>query len=165
MRAHESQDRRTAPDLWPLVSDADMACCEDMEGLNWHLLSYQLELPDPGTKEWVLMAIQQTPGLWVSYLCRVMNCNPSVAVCGLCREYVNPRKRARAKKWQDQLTLPGLSSPYALHPPCSKRALTWLRHTIYALRDQGLVELRRETIPDDRQPRGWDWASRCYPAR
>lgn len=79
--------------------------------------------------------------------------------------YANPRKRQRAAELPPE-TLPGFEATggaFQIHPACSRRDLTWLRHLVYRLVRRGQVEKRREKRPDLRQARGWDWMSTLYP--
>ncbi|MCP4541209.1 MAG: hypothetical protein GY832_29095 [Chloroflexi bacterium] len=89
----------------------------------------------------------------------------SIIYCGLCVDYANPRKRARAVKWGAWPTLPGFEPPYQLHGICGPTGLTRLRHMLYKLRDQALmiVDEPGAVIPDVRQARGWDFATRWWP--
>lgn len=126
--------------------------------------------PEQESRQWLLELIQINPGVWMAEACRIKHDlpsdNESIAWCGLCKEYANIRKRNRSAALPPK-TLPGfekIGGAYQLHPPCSKRALTWIRQTIYALEAKGLVERRPlEVIPDPRQGRGWDFGTRVYP--
>lgn len=164
------------PELRLLIDEHALACIVDEgdeldHGLILHL-AYEavFERPEPETPEWVEAVIEANPGLWVARLCRAMHGLPenfrSIAWCGQCSGgYANPRKRRRAANLPPQ-TLPGFESiggAFQLHPPCSRRDLTWLRHLIYRLVQRGQVEKRREKRPDLRQARGWDWMSTLYP--
>jgi hypothetical protein len=127
------------------------------------------EWPATGTVDWIRAAIEANPGVWITRLCRAMHGKPetyqSIAWCGYCVHYANPRRRSRAAKLPDR-TLPGLEKiggAYQLRPPCSSRGLTWLRHQIYRLVAAGWIKKLREKRPDMRQPRGWDWMSTLYP--
>jgi hypothetical protein len=126
------------------------------------------ELPRPDTLSWIEAAIEASPGVWISRLCRarhgLLETFRSIARCGQCLSYANPRKRRRAAALPSEL-LPGfetIGGAFQLHPPCSHQDLTWLRHQVYRLARLGRVEKRREKIPDLRQARGWDWGSRLY---
>lgn len=163
------------PELGLLLGEPDLACLADAgeldPGLILHLAyAAAFELPRPDTVAWIEAAIESNPGVWISRLCRARHGRPenlaSIARCGQCRSYSNGRKRRRAANLPPEL-LPGfetIGGAYQLHPPCSCRDLTWLRHRVYRLVRLGRVSKRREKIPDLRQARGWDWGSRLYPA-
>lgn len=162
-----------------LVSPSDWAAIESEEGdeTNWD--AYLAEtyftadiFPDveEDPEGWALAIIDAQPGVWVAELCRIKHDRPSdnlnIARCGLCPEYANNRKRARARALGP--TLPGfdlLGGQYQLSKPCSAKALTWLRKLTYRLEKAGFLFRRREKIPDLRQARGWDWGTRLYPRR
>lgn len=156
-----------------LIPELDLACMADDgeldRGLALHLLHEAIyDWPAPETPEWVQAAIAANPGTWITRLCRAKHQLPetyqSIAYCGQCRSFANSRKRRRAANLQQEV-LPGfeqIGGAYHLHPPCSKRDLTWLRHLIYRLVRQGKVVKVREKRPDLRQARGWDWMSCLY---
>jgi hypothetical protein len=111
-----------------------------------------------------------SPGIWTARLCRTLNELPeteeSIIHCGLCSDYANPRKRERARRLARQPTLPGwpLGRPYQLHEPCRPFNLKRLQGILRKLRDVALmVRSERDRIPDTRNIRGWDWATRWYP--
>jgi hypothetical protein len=162
------------PTLRALIPDEDLdAMAESGEldrGMALHLVYEQVfELPEPETVEWVMTAVQANPGkFWISQLCRAMHGLPenfkSITWCGLCQEYANPRKRERSNNLPRQ-TLPSLEETggaFQLHPPCSKRGLTWLRKLVYRLADRGKVKKIREFRPDICQARGYDLMSVLY---
>lgn len=164
------------PALRLLIGEHDLSCLTDQgeldRGLILHL-AYEatFELPQPETTEWIEAAIRATPGVWMTRLCRAMHGLPegfrSVAWCGQCRCFSNSRRRQRAAELPPE-PLPGfetIGGAFQLHPPCSQRDLTWLRHLIYRLVRRGQVEKRREKRPDLRQARGWDWMSTLYPLK
>jgi len=116
----------------------------------------------------VLSHVEDNPGLWTARLCRLINGLPetesSIIHCGLCSDYANPRKRALAAQYAACPTLPGLEPQYQLHPPCSTIRLKQLQNMLYKLRDQCLMVLsERGQIPDTRNARGWDMATKWYP--
>ncbi|MEA3339467.1 MAG: hypothetical protein U9R15_05820 [Chloroflexota bacterium] len=117
----------------------------------------------------VLSYVETYPGLWTARLCRLINDLPenerSVIHCGLCSDYANPRKRKRAAQYAAHPTLPGFSPQYQLHPPCFTISLRQLQGILRKLRDQCLMVLSEEQsrIPDSRNGRGWDLATRWYP--
>lgn len=116
--------------------------------------------------EWLEDVIKMHPGLWTAEICRIKHAIPSsnwgIAYCGLCTEYANPRKRARSEALGDELPeFPGRGG-LKLHPPCSTRALTWLRQTTDRWAAQGMVVKAQTKIPDIRQARGWDIGTRIY---
>jgi len=147
-----------------LIDTTDWVCMDEGEGLEGHILHWLFfETPEPDTKEWVAAAIGANPGIWTAELCRQKHGNPPITRCGLCREYANPRKRARAAKLPP--LLPGFSEgAFQLYKPCSKCGLAWLQRTIRRLEREQSIERKTEKIPDSRQARGWDWATRLYPA-
>ena len=162
------------PAIKALIPELDLVCLADDgeldRGLALHLL-YEATYgwPAPETPEWVQAAIAANPGTWITRLCRAKHQLPetyqSIAYCGQCRSFANSRKRRRAANLQREV-LPGfeqIGGAYHLHPPCSRRDLTWLRHLIYRLVQQGQVVKVRKKRPDLHQPRGWDWMSCLYP--
>lgn len=161
------------PEIRALVGD-DLACMADDGQLDYGLvlhLTYAAtyEWPEPETPEWIEVAIEANPGTWISRLCRARhgraNTYRNIAWCGTCREYSNQRRRRRAAALQVDV-LPGfekIGGAYHLHPPCSRRGLTWLRHQVYRLVRQGRITKLRERRPDMRQPRGWDLMATLYP--
>ncbi len=164
------------PEIRALVGD-DLACLTEEDGeLDYgliHHLKYAAlyEWPQPGTVDWLEAAIEANPGIWMARLCRAMHGLSEtfrhIAYCGQCADYANPRKRTRAAALPTAV-LPGfeqIGAAYHLHPPCSRRGLTWLRHQIYRLVQRGQVDKCREKRPDMRQVRGWDWMSTLYPAK
>jgi len=118
---------------------------------------------------WVLCYVERHPGIWTAKLCRLLNGIPEteqgVIYCGLCSQYANPRKRARAEKYATIPTLPGMNPPYQLHPPCSTMRLRQLQAILRKLRDQChmIISKQDAIIPDSRNHRGWDYATRWYP--
>ena len=167
------------PSLLAVIDDLDLTCIADYddEGEGWidvgtlhHLQEYafvDLAIETAESPRWVQAAIEAHPGVWTARLCRAMHDLPeteaSIIYCGRCTCYANRAKRARARRYARMPLLPGFDKhPYQLHPPCSRRDLTWLRKLIYRLRDRRQIETRRERIPDCRQPRGWDWGTRIY---
>jgi hypothetical protein len=168
------------PSLLAAIDDLDLACIADYDddgsaridaGTLYHVEAYvsiDLGIDTPESPQWVQAAIEAQPGVWTARLCRQMHGWPeteiSILRCGLCQDYANPRKRARAACLPTR-TLPGfeaIGGGHQLRPPCSKRGLTWLRKLIYRLRDRDQIQTHRERIPDCRQPRGWDWGTRIY---
>ena len=162
------------PEIRALVGD-DLACLADDgqldHGLILHLAYAAIyEWPEPETPEWVEAAIKANPGIWIARLCRAMHGLSEtfrhIAYCGQCAVgYANPRKRKRAAALPTAV-LPGfeqIGGAFSLHPACSQRDLTWLRHQIYRLVQHGRIEKLREKRPDLRQARGWDWVSTLYP--
>ncbi len=166
-----------------LIPDGDWDCLfvgdegdEEMESIALHLeyaMYVEGEFPHPELEReaWVQQAITANPGTWTARLCRAMHGVPEtprgIAYCGLCSQYANPRKRARDAARRHNGLLPGfeeIGGEYLLHPPCSRRGLTWLRHLIYRLRGRGQVETRREPRPDPHNHRGWDWMTTLYPS-
>jgi hypothetical protein len=115
---------------------------------------------------WVEASVKAEPGIWTARLCRSLNdlpeCRQSVVHCGLCTDYANARKRHRARKY-DRPTLPGLQAPYQLHAPCACLPFKKLQYLLCRVRDWDLVHSLQERIPDERNWRGWDFASRWYP--
>ncbi len=109
----------------------------------------------------ILAVVQACPGINLSLLCRALNGQPSTGWCGLCSQYANPRKRERAEKWSEQVTLLGMDAPYQLHDPCPL-GFDNVRKSVYALAERGLLRLEREKRQDTRQPRGWDWMTCAY---
>jgi hypothetical protein len=116
----------------------------------------------------VLNAVFAAPGIWTARLCRQLNGRPeteaSVIYCGLCRQYANQRKRKRAAALPTQ-PLPGFPASYRLHPPCRRIALRRLQYVLHVLEDETLMIYgqRRARIPDHRNHRGWDYATRWHP--
>jgi len=117
--------------------------------------------------DWLEAVVIEWPGLWKAELCRIKHDIPStpgwIAYCGLCTEYANPRKRARAAALGPELPgMEGMGS-YTLHPPCSNRALTWIRKTLTRWSQRAVV-IRKpgSIILDSRQARGWDFGTRVY---
>ncbi len=115
----------------------------------------------------VLSLVETCPGIWTAALCRRMNGVPEteegVVHCGLCKDYANPRKRERAERYARHPTLPGMTPPYQLHVPCTV-GLRQVRGMLRKLREVCLMVVgRREIIPDSRNNRGWDLATRWYP--
>ncbi len=118
---------------------------------------------------WVLGWVEDNPGIWTAKLCRLINDVPEtergVIHCGLCRCYANPRKRKRAARYAAIPTLPGMDPPYQLHAPCAQMSLRRLQDILRKLRDECLM-IRSEqgsVIPDSRNHRGWDYATRWFP--
>ena len=77
-------------------------------GLGLHLMHEAVyEFPAPGTAEWVQAAIAANPGIWMTRLCRAKHDLPetyrSIAYCGTCRCFANPRKRHRAERLQPEV--------------------------------------------------------------
>ncbi len=154
------------------ISPLDWACLEggdptcDEAYIEWSYWTQGEYLdPEDDPKAWALAVIGENPDVWVAELCRIKHDLASdtqgVAYCGLCTEYVNGRKRARAKALGPPL--PGFDQgQYQLHKPCSAKALTWLRKLTYRLEQAGFLLRQRERIPDQRQARGWDWGTRLY---
>ena len=117
---------------------------------------------------WVLSYVEEYQGLWTARLCRLLNDMPetteSVMHCGRCVEYANQRKRDRASKFADIPTLPGLPPPYQLHPPCGRIRFKQLSHILRRLEYSTMIYGEpRSIIPDSRNWRGWDYATRWYP--
>jgi hypothetical protein len=118
---------------------------------------------------WVLACVEDEPGIWTAALCRSLNGLPeteeSVIWCGLCTEYANPRKRRRAA--QCPPILPGfeeIGGAYQLHPPCGRIRLRLLRSLLSTLERATMVRGEPGSeIPDSRNHRGWDYATRWYP--
>ena len=116
---------------------------------------------------WVLCRVEDEPGIWTARLCRAMNGLPetpqSVAYCGLCADYANPRKRARAARLGP--LLPGFDEgAYQLHSSCSRMQLRFLRSLLTTLeRATMVVSEPGAVIPDSRNYRGWDFATRWWP--
>jgi hypothetical protein len=165
------------PEIRLLVGELELACLAGEDGLlDRGTVLYLAETaadewPEPETVAWVQKAIEANPGIWIARLCRAMHGKPetyqSIVWCGVCAQYANSRRRARAARLPDK-TLPGLAEiggAYQLHPPCSPRGLTWLRQQIYRLVAQGWIKKLREKCADLRQPRGWDFMSTLYPAK
>lgn len=102
--------------------------------------------------------------LWTAELCRRLNSQPDVAYCGLCADYANPRKRARAAAWASkQACLPGLSPAWCLHPPCRRLRLARLQRVLAQMaRYEMVATVPRCLIPDPRQARGWDYGTRIW---
>jgi hypothetical protein len=169
------------PSLQAVIDDPDLACIGDYDdqgegsidiGTLYHLHEYasvDLAIETAESPRWVQAAIAAHPGIWTARPCRAMHDLPeteaSIIHCGRCACYANSKRRRRARRYAQMPLLPGFDThPYQLHSPCSRRDLTWLRKLIYRLRDRDQIETRRERIPDCRQARGWDWATRIYPA-
>ena len=118
---------------------------------------------------WVLTWVEDNPGIWTARLCRLINDVPEtergVIYCGLCSQYANPRKRARAARYAAIPTLPGMDPPYQLHPPCPTIRLRQLQAILRKLCDECIMITRERgaVIPDSRNHRGWDYATRWYP--
>ena len=119
---------------------------------------------------WVLSEVEDDPGIWTAALCRRLNGLPetekSVIWCGLCEGYASKRKRERAA--QCPPTLPGwpeeIGGAYQLHPPCKRMRLRILRSLLSTLEWATMVRGEpRSVIPDSRNHRGWDYATRWYP--
>ncbi|MBN1889993.1 MAG: hypothetical protein JW850_18500 [Thermoflexales bacterium] len=143
------------PHIAALVSAVDLLCmADDGEvdyGMYLHLVEASLyEMPQPETAEWVECAVAANPGVWMARLCRAMHGRREtlrdIAWCGTCACYSNRRRRARASRLPPA-TLPGyekIGGAFALHPPCSRCGLTWLRRQVYKLRKAGRIVSRRE---------------------
>ncbi|MCG3207243.1 MAG: hypothetical protein FOGNACKC_00843 [Anaerolineae bacterium] len=124
--------------------------------------------PDPDTEpeRWLEEAIELNPEVWKAKLCRIKHdvpeTNAGIAFCGLCKEYANPRKRARSAATGP--VLPGfeaMGGAFQIHEACSSRALAWVRRTLYRWEKIGKVAREvLQQIPDVRQSRGWDFATR-----
>lgn len=119
----------------------------------------------------VEQAVKSEPGAWTARLCRHLNgCDETkagVQHCGRCIEYANTRKRARAEHWQQQPLLPGFDeAPFQLHPPCTTIGFRKLRYLLDVLWSECdlIYGVPLSPIPDLCQPRGWDLATRFYPA-
>ena len=113
----------------------------------------------------VLSYVADEPGIWTARLCRRINglpeTNRAVAWCGLCRDYANPRKRERARRLGKPL--PGMEATLQIHPPCPTVPFRLLQDLLGLLEEATMVFGRREEIPDPRNARGWDFATRWYP--
>lgn len=153
----------------------DWACLDD-EVSEEYLLDtyYNTDIwpdADEQPKEWLKETIDQNPGVWTAEICRMKHNRPSdnenIAWCGLCSEYANGRKRQRSANLPE--VLPGfeeIGGAYKLHPPCSNRALTWLRKTTDRWAKVGkIIKEKLQVIPDPRQARGWDFGTRIYPRK
>jgi hypothetical protein len=116
----------------------------------------------------VLSWIEDYPDLWTAALCRGLNGVPEtgrgVAWCGLCDGYANGRKRARSARLGP--TLPGFEGrrAYQLHSPCGTVSLRALQAVVDNLEDALMVVRHRSVIPDARNHRGGDFASRLWPS-
>ena len=118
----------------------------------------------------VLSWIESYPGLWTAAVCRALNGIPEtaqgVAWCGLCAGgYANGRKRARSAHLGP--TLPGFEgrAAFQLHPACTCISLRALQTVVDFLDCKALMVVRcRSVIPDPRNHRGWDFASRLWPS-
>ncbi|MFC1975056.1 hypothetical protein ACFLXQ_01500 [Chloroflexota bacterium] len=126
---------------------------------------YMTDVYPDSDEDWLQELLRQHPGAWASLVCRIKHdvpeTNQGIAFCGLCQEYANPRKRARSEALGQ--SLPGLDGAFKIHPRCSQKALTWLRHKLYQWEKAGHLERRpMSKIPDIRQARGWDYATRLY---
>lgn len=148
------------PDVWDDEEFSD----------NYLLYSYYcteglFECPEANPKEFVTTIITMNPGIWTAKLCRIKHDIPetkqSISFCGLCEQYANPRKRERGRRMALTGLLPGFEQgQYEIHPPCSRKALTWLRHTLKRMvRDEELTEQRMMEIVDLCQERGYDYAT------
>ncbi len=141
----------------------------------------------------LLSWVETYPGYWTAALCRLLNgltapwqelppptpdwdqdyhpptvelqahTYAQVVYCGLCRDYANPRKRQRAAALP--APLPGFSrGAYQLHPPCAAWRLKTVQAMLYRLAAATMLHAARAQIPDPRNARGWDYATRWYPA-
>lgn len=128
----------------------------------------------------VEQVIKGEPGIWTARICRRVNGakedKAAVQYCGRCIDYANTRKRARAQKYSqlalpgmegpERPTLPGMEAPHQLHDPCTTipfRKLRYLLEVLVTVTDL-VYAVRLSVIPDLCQPRGWDLATRFYPA-
>lgn len=139
----------------------------------------------------VLAWVEDYPGYWTAALCRLLNgltgpwqevepppdwpdytppdadarrqAQQAVLYCGLCSQYVNPRKRARAACLP--APLPGFErGAYQLHGPCRFMQLGRLQKMLHRLQAADLVRSQPgAVIPDGRNHRGWDFATRWWP--
>jgi hypothetical protein len=159
------------PKIAALIPPIDLACMGELDDGIIMRLGYWLYAEGPRTDaDWVLNAIRTRPGTWTARLCRALHDKPetyrSIVYCGACTEYANPRKRRRSKIASLNRLLPGyeaIGGAHILHRPCNCLGLTWMRKTLYKLRDQGSIEMKQARIIDHRQARGWDIATRLYP--
>ncbi len=152
------------PAVEALIPELDLLCIDLDDGIKLHLSYWEaMEAPLPGTEEWVVAAVKAQPGTWTARLCRAMHNLPetekSIIYCGRCAEYANIGKRKRAERYAQIPTLPGMEPPYQIHPRCDTTGLKWMQYRLRKLtrRVPGSV------IPDCRQARGWDYATRVYP--
>ena len=128
----------------------------------------EMQYPNEELALLIESAIKAEPGIWTSRLCRLLNGVPEdldgVIYCGLCQQYANPRKRARAERF-DAPTLPGMEPPYQLHAPCLSMPLRKLQYLLRVLWDRWdlVYGVPGSEIPDLRQGRQWDLATRFYP--
>lgn len=128
----------------------------------------QMRYPNEELALLIEAAIKAEPGIWTARLCRLLNeipeTEPGVIYCGRCEQYANPRKRARAKR-HDAPTLPGMDAPYQMHPPCLLMPLRKLQYLLSVLWDRWdlVYGVPGSRIPDLRQGRQWDYATRYYP--
>lgn len=130
----------------------------------------QMKYPNEELLLWVESRIKAEPGIWTARLCRLLNgceldTEAAIIHCGYCQDYANPRKRNRAEV-HNYPTLPGLEPPHQLHPPCRSMPLRKLRYLLDVLENTAdlVYSVPGSEIPDIRQPRGWDYGTRFYPA-
>lgn len=129
----------------------------------------RLRFPHEELMLWAECQIKAEPGIWTARLCRSLNglgeTEADIIHCGLCADYANPRKRDRAARLAELPTLPGLDAPFQLHPPCKAVPLRKLRYLLDVLEHQCdlVYSVPLSEIPDCRQARGVDYATRYYP--
>lgn len=130
----------------------------------------RMKYPNEELLLWAEQRIKAQPGIWTARLCRLLNglpeCEESVIYCGLCEHYANPRKRARAKA-HDLPTLPGMEPPHQIHPTCTTIPFRKLRYLLDVLWSECdlIYGVEGSEIPDLRQGRLYDYATRYYPAQ
>ena len=117
--------------------------------------------------EQVISIIEDEPGIWTARICRRMNNIQQdfegISYCGSCEKYANQRKRKRAEKFLQLPRLELMEPPHQLHRACAYIGISQLQGRLRKLEKKGrVVGMKRSGIPDKKQARGWDYATRWY---
>jgi hypothetical protein len=125
---------------------------------------------NPYREDWlslILSIIHGEPGLWTARICRLLNSIPEtrkgVMHCGRCKQYANPRKQARAKKFAAQPTFEDIEPEWQLHAACKAFNLKQVQAACAELEEATMIYGQREQIPDlNGWGRNFDYGTRWY---
>lgn len=94
--------------------------------------------------EKIFEILEDNKYVWTAKLCRTLNSVKKIKFCKFCRDYANPRKRAK--------------QPHKIKSPCKLVRMGKLRDILYKLRDLGKIKSKRSyRLPDSYNNRGWDY--------